>query len=134
MTDTAQIAEMKIDTGNLFREQTYTDQKVGSIRCMIPVNTDGSDDSARDTIYIGQAQMMTGMGPVPLTFEIDAANIQEACEKFGPAAQGAVEKTIEEAKEYQRQQASSIVVPGQGGGGMPPGAGGGLGGGGFKMP
>ena len=32
---------------------------------------------------------------------------------FGEAAKVAVEKTMEELKEMQRQQASSIVVPGR---------------------
>ncbi len=131
-SDTAQIASMKIDTNNLYRDESYTDQKIGSIRCLIPVTAAGEDDSSRDSIFVGQAQMMTGMGPVPLTFEIEAQSLAEACEKFGPAAQQAVERTIEEAKEYQRQQASSIVVPGQGGG--MDGLGGLGGGGGFKLP
>lgn len=136
MSDTAKIAEMKIDSSKLYRDETYTDQTIGSIRCLIPVTADGSADTSRATIYIGQAQMMTGMGPIPLTFEIEADNLQQACEKFGPAAQAAVEKTIEEAKELQRQQASSIVVPGQNGGmgGMGGMGGGSVPGGGLKLP
>ena len=137
MSETDKFASMKIDTNSLYRDETYTDHKVGTLRCMIPVTSDGATDSSRDTIYIGQTQIMTTMGPMPLSFEIDATTLTEACEKFGPAAQQAVEKTIEEAKEYQRQQASSIVVPGQGGMGGGPGIGGGgpgMGGGGFQMP
>lgn len=137
MSDTDNIASMKIDPASLYRDETYTDHKTGSIRCMVPVKSDGSEDDSRNTIYIGQAQMMTSMGPYPLTFEIEADSLEQACEKFGPAAKQAVDKTIEEAKEYQRQQASSIVVPGQGGaGGLGGGMGGpgGIGGGGIKMP
>ena len=55
----------------------------------------------------------------------------EAAEGFGDAAKGAFEKTMEELKEMQRQQASSIVVPGEGG--MDP-MGGGMGGGKLQIP
>lgn len=110
----------KMDVNNLFREDTYTDQTVGTIRVMTPVTAAGEADPARQTVYLGAAQMMTPAGPLPLNFEIEAANLAEACDKFADNASAAMEETFKELQEMRRQQASSIVVPGQGesGGGI----------------
>jgi hypothetical protein len=104
-----------MDAASLYREDIVTDRKVGTIRRMIPLKTDGSDDSARPTIYVGEAQIMTNAGPLPINFDIEAKNLAEAVEKFGDSAKEAVERTVRELQELRRQQASSIVVPGAGG-------------------
>ena len=104
-----------MDVNNLYREETFTDRKVGTIHSMIPVTTAGDVDSARETIYQGSAQMMTPAGALPLNFQIEATNLAEACEKFADSAAVAMEKTFQELQEMRREQASSIVVPGQGG-------------------
>ena len=75
-------------------------------------------------------RVMTPAGALPLSFEIPANSLIEAVTGFGGAAREAVERTMEELREMQRQQASSIVVPGSGMGGPQ----GGLGGGGIQMP
>lgn len=122
-----QAPETKMDANSLYREDIITDRKVGTIRRMIPLKTDGSDDSARPTIYVGEAQIMTNAGPLPINFDIEAKTLAEAVEKFGSSAKEAVERTVRELQELRRQQASSIVVPGAGGmGGL--GGPGGLGG------
>jgi hypothetical protein len=36
-----------MDPNGLFREESFTDQKIGFIRKMIPVKADGSDDTDR---------------------------------------------------------------------------------------
>ena len=121
-----------MDGSNLFREDVFTDQKVGTIRRMTPVTADGADDGSRPVQYIGQATIMTPMGSLPLSFELDAATMAEAVSKFGPAAQRAVEEAAREIQEMPRQAASSIVIPDAGAAalkGM-----GGKGGGGIQMP
>ena len=128
--DASQDAGM--DGSNLFREDVFTDQKVGTIRRMTPVTADGADDGLRPVQYIGQATIMTPMGSLPLSFELDAATMAEAVSKFGPAAQRAVEEAAREIQEMRRQAASSIVIPDAGAAalkGM-----GGKGGGGIQMP
>lgn len=109
-----------MDPNNLYREELYTDAKVGAIRTMIPVKVDGTDDASRETVFQGSAQMMTPAGALPLNFEISAANLAEACEKFSEGAAAAMEETLKEIQEMRKQQASSIVLPGQDGpmGGM----------------
>ena len=125
-----------MDTANLVREETYTDQRVGSIRVLTPVQADGTPDPARSTAYIGQTQVMTQAGPLPLSFELPDGSLAEAMEGFPAAAEKAIEEAVEEIKRLQREQASSIMVPGQGGGmGDLSGGGnsGGMPGGGIKL-
>ena len=109
--------EISMDASALTREEVYTDSRVGTIRKMIPVSLDGTDDSNREVQFIGSTQIMTPGGALPLTFEIESDSLEGAVAGFGDAAKLAVERTMEELKEMQRQQASSIVVPGMGGGG-----------------
>ena len=124
-------ADARMDASNLYREEIITDRKVGTLRMMTPVKSDGTNDTARTTLFIGEAQIMTQAGPLPINFEIEADNLGDAVAKFGDAAKEGVERTVRELQELRRQQQSSIVVPGAGGmGGM-----GGLGGGGkLQLP
>ena len=100
-----------MDAGDLYREDTYSDRKVGTIRVMTPVKPDGSVDPARAAVYVGQAQIMTPAGVLPLSFELDAKDLAEACSKFADGAKVAFEDTMKELQEMRRQQASSIVIP-----------------------
>ena len=103
--------EPKMDANELYREDTYSDRKVGTIRVMTPVKSDGSPDPSRQALYVGQAQIMTPAGVLPLTFELDAKNLSEACASFSDGAKVAFEETMKELQEMRRQQASSIVIP-----------------------
>lgn len=114
--------EPKMDPASLYREEIITDRKVGTIRMMTPLSGDGTTDAKRPVLYMGEAQIMTGAGPLPINFEIEAKTLTEAVDKFGPAAKEAIERTVRELQEMRRQAASSIVVPQ---GGMPPLGGGG---------
>jgi len=112
MTNETQIPDMGMNADALFREEVYTDGRVGTIRCMTPVKADGQPDASREVIYSGQTQLMTPAGALPLNFEIDADSLATAVEKFAEHAAVALEQTMEELKEMRRQQSSSIVVPG----------------------
>ena len=101
----------RMDANDLYREDTYTDRKVGTIRVMTPVKPDGTVDPSRSASYVGQAQIMTPAGVLPLSFEIPAANLAEACAGFADGAKVAFEETMQELQEMRRQQASSIVIP-----------------------
>jgi hypothetical protein len=120
-------ADPKMDPDSLYREDIVTDRKVGTIRMLTPLKSDGTTDTARPVLYMGEAQIMTGAGPLPISFEIEVSTLAEAVEKFGDAAKDAIEKTVRDLQEMRRQQASSIVVPQGPLGGLGPG---GLGGGG----
>ena len=128
--------EANMDATDLWREEIITDRKIGTLRVMTPITTEGREDPARQKTFVGEAQMMTNMGALPINFEIEATTLAEAVERYGDAAREAFERTLRELQDMRRQQASSLVLPGQGGGGF--GAGGippGLGGGGkIQMP
>ena len=122
--------DIRVDPKQLYLEEVFTDRRVGTIRRLTPVNKDGDRDQARAVLYIGETQVLTPAGALPIGFEIGAGSLEEAAEKFGPLAKEAIERTMKELQELRRQAASSIVVPQ---GGMPPM--GGLGGGGkIQMP
>jgi len=127
------ISDLQIDTNGLYREEVYTDRKIGTVRRLVPVNPDGSPDTGRDVVYMGQGQIMTPLGTIPLSFEIDAKDLQDAIAKYPQGMKQAVDEAMEEMKELRRQAASSIVLPEAGGlpGGAPPGA---LPGGKIKLP
>ena len=102
-------AQMSADA--LYRADVFTDQRVGTVRRMTPVKSDGSDDPSRAVLFIGQATIMTPMGSLPLSFELPARTLAEAVAQFGPAAQQAVEEAARELQELRRQASSSIVIP-----------------------
>jgi hypothetical protein len=104
-----------MDANTLYREETYTDRRVGSIRKLTPVAADGAPDGARAVLFVGQAQVMTPMGPIPISFEIDALTLDAAVSKFAAAAEVAVQQTARELQEMRREQASSLVIPDAGG-------------------
>ena len=123
-----------MDVASLYREEVYTDRKVGTLRVLVPVKSDGGDDTARATVYTGEAQLMTNMGPLPISFDITAKDLGEAVQKYAEAAKIGIEHTMRELQELRRQQSSSLIVPPAGaaaalgaggplGGGMPRGGG-----------
>ena len=122
--------EIKMDASNLYREEVFTDNAVGTLRRLTPVTSSGETDPGRPVQYLGATQVLTTAGPLPLSFDIEAGSLAEAAAAFGGAARQAFERTMDELKEMQRQQASSIVVPKAG---MDP-MGGGMGGGKIQMP
>jgi hypothetical protein len=95
---------------------------------MTPVDGNGARDPAREVQYIGETQVMSQLGALPINFVLEAKSLEEAAKLFGTAAKAAIERTVKELQELRRQQASSIVVPQ---GGLPPM---GPGGGKIQMP
>jgi len=120
-----QLPEIKLDPTQLYREEIFTDRKAGTLRRLVPVKSDGSDDSSRPVLYSGQTQLLTPAGVLPLAFELEASSLEDACNKFPDAVKVAIEQAIDEAREMRREAASRIVVPDVGGGAIGPGPGGG---------
>ncbi len=109
------IDQLTIDPKRLYREEVFTDQETGSIRRLTPVDQEGNPDGTRDVQYVGQTQVMTPAGPLPLSFELKGENLGEAAAQFAEAANQAIQEAVEEIKRLQREQQTSIMVPGQGG-------------------
>ncbi len=79
----------KFNQQNLHQEEVFTDLTVGSIRRLTPVKPNGEPDKTRPVLFVGQAQIYTQQGPMPVQFPIDAKNLQLAMEKF-PDGDGGV--------------------------------------------
>jgi hypothetical protein len=105
------LPEPKMDAASLFREEIFTDRKAGIIRVLVPVKTDGSPDASRKTVYMGEAQMYTTMGALPLSFELEGDNLADAVAAYAAAAKQAVEQAVREIQEMRRQASSSLVIP-----------------------
>lgn len=105
------LSDVRMDTANLYREESYTDLKTGGIRKLVPVLLDGSEDTSRDAIFTGHTQLMSPHGPLPLQGAIEAKTLAEAAQNFPLAMEEAMNRMIEEAQQYQREQASRIVTP-----------------------
>jgi hypothetical protein len=111
------MIEPDMNPQDLWLEEIFTDRRVGTIRRMTPVDGNGARDAAREVLYIGETQVMSQLGALPINFVLEAKSLEEAAKMFGSAAKVAIERTVKELQELRRQQASSIVVPQ---GGMPP--------------
>ncbi len=105
------LPEIKLETESLYREEVFTDRRAGTVRRMTPVLPDGSADASRPVIYMGQTQLMTPGGGLPLRFGIEAPDLAAAIERFPEAVRRALEEAIEEAQQMRREAASRIVVP-----------------------
>ncbi|MFI5361762.1 MAG: hypothetical protein ACHQ49_07310 [Elusimicrobiota bacterium] len=116
----------KMDSADLWREDVFTDRKIGTIRRLTPVKPDGSPDAARKTLFVGEASLDTPAGALPLNFEIPAATLDQAAAGYGDAAQKAFEEAMQALQEMRRRASSSLVLPGGGPAGL--GGAGGLGG------
>jgi len=113
VSNQATLKDIRINTGNLYREESITDLQAGTIKQMIPVTVDGTRDLSRSIIFIGVTQIMSAGGPLPIQCELPGATLAEAITAFPVEINKAVEQLIEEAKRMQREAASRIVVPGQ---------------------
>jgi hypothetical protein len=111
--------ELAIQPSALYREDVFTDRRVGLIRVLTPVTADGMMDATRRVVYTGEAQILTATGILPLAFEIDAGSLVEAVANFGRCAKAAVERAAEELQELRRQAASSLIVTDRMPGGAP---------------
>ena len=115
-----QPTDLKLDRNNLYKEQTFTDLKVGMIKQMTPVKSDGSVDKTRKSVFVAHTSLMTPGRPLPLQAVIQAKDLQQAIKKFPDAMKTAMERLAEEAQKYQEQQGnriekpdSRIIVPGR---------------------
>jgi hypothetical protein len=120
----SRLSEPLVDPDNLFLEEVFTDRRVGTIRRLTPVTAQGAPDARRKTLYVGETQVMSNVGALPIVFDIEADSIGDAASKFGPLAKDAIERTMKELQEMRRQASSSILVPQVGVPGIGPGGGG----------
>jgi hypothetical protein len=104
---------LKLNANDLYREESFTDMKVGAIRVLTPVKVDGSTDDGRQPIFIGQTQLMSPNGPLPVSCIVEAASLKDAAEKFPDAVSQEVDRIVKLAQQAQQQEESRIVMPGR---------------------
>lgn len=121
MNETQQPGDIDftIDRNNLYREESITDLKKGSIRKMVPIKPDGSEDNSRSPMFFGHTQLMSPEGPLPLQARLMANNLTEAMDVFPQAMQQALAEMVETIQKLQQEQQarqrddSRIIVPGR---------------------
>ena len=97
-TDNRSI-DFSIDRSNLYKEESFTDLKA-----------DGSEDKTRKTIFVGQTNLMTPNGPLPIQGVIRAKELQQAVKRFPEAMEEAVARMMEEAQKIKDQQEAKIIT------------------------
>ena len=109
-----------VDRSSLYKEEMYTDLKVCNLRRLTPVNSDGTPDKTRKTVFLGQTHIVSPNGPIPVQNVVKAKELQQAFKRFPEAMKEAMERMIEEARKMQQQQQqqqqqdeSRIIVPGR---------------------
>ncbi len=114
------MPDLRMNAKDLYREESFTDRRMGAIRRLNPVKPDGTPDSARKTVYMGETQMLTSAGALPLSFEIPADSLDQAAAKYADEVKRAFNETMEEIQKLRRRAASGLVLP-EAGAGLPPG-------------
>jgi len=110
-TSEPKSTELKLDPDKLYLEEVFTDRRIGTLRRLTPVTREGATDPSRAVSYVGETQILTPAGSIPIAFEIDAASLGEAAQKFADLAKEAIDRTVRELQELRRQASSSFVVP-----------------------
>ena len=112
--------DLIVDRQNLYKEESFTDMKVCTIRRLTPVKSDGTVDKTRKTIFVGSTNLITPNGPLPIQSMIQAKELQQAIKNFPEAMKSAMEKLVEEVEKQKREverqkreQDSRIIVPGR---------------------
>ena len=110
--------DFTVNKENLYREESITDLKTASIRCLTPVRIDGTVDEGREKIFIGHTQLMSPQGPVPIQTRLNAATLDEALDRFPAAMQNEMAQMLEQVKKMQeemekaeRQEKSNLILP-----------------------
>jgi hypothetical protein len=106
-------ANLKLDGNNLYKEESFTDMKVGAVRVLTPVKPDGTMDESRSPVFLGHTQLMSPNGPLPVSCMIEATSLKEAIEKFPEEMGKEVDRIITVAQQAQQKEESRIVVPGR---------------------
>lgn len=114
-----QQIDFTVDKNNLYREEAITDLKVASIRRLMPINADGTEDAGRTPVFMAQTQLMAPEGPVPIQSALKAGSIDEAIDEFPGAMQQALSEMMQRLKKMREQKMhgqnedSRIIVPGR---------------------
>ena len=111
MSEQNQIEDIKFNGENLFKEESFTDLEVGTIRKLTPIHPDGTEDNERKASFTATTNIMTPNGALPLNGEIEADSLEEAIAGFSEAVNKALQKLQDDMMKMQQEQANKIVTP-----------------------
>ena len=111
MSEQNQIEDIKFNGKNLFKEESFTDLEVGTIRKLTPIHPDGTEDNDRKASFTATTNIMTPSGALPLNGEIEADSLEEAIAGFSEAVNEALQKLQDDMMKMQQEQANKIVTP-----------------------
>ncbi|MBS3732279.1 MAG: cytoplasmic protein [Desulfobacterales bacterium] len=103
-----QNIDFTVNRDDLYREESVTDLKVASIRRMVPIKSDGSEDPSRSQVFFGSTQLMTPEGPLPIQSQLSATTLEEAMDEFPSAMRKALDQTIDRLKKMQQQGGGGV--------------------------
>jgi len=103
--------DLSVNEDNLYQEEFFTDFDMASIRRLTPVKPNGIRDKSRKLVFVGNLNLMTPQGPLPIQAAIDAKHLKEAIEKYPDAMKGALREMQEKVKKLQQEKESKIIVP-----------------------
>ena len=110
--------DFTVDKNNLYKEESITDLKTASIKCLTPVKIDGTKDESREMIFIGQTQLMSPQGLLPLQVRLNAATLEEAMDRFPAAMEQEMAQMVESVRKMQQEQEkaesrekSNLILP-----------------------
>lgn len=101
--------DFNLDRSNLYLEESYTDLKVGTVKRFIPVLPDGSVDKARKPFFLGQTNVYTAHGPLPIQNVIQAKELAQAFKRFREAMEQAMQRLMEEAQQMRDEKTSPLI-------------------------
>ena len=110
--------DTEMDPNGLFREENFTDQKLGTIRKLVPIKADGSDDPDREDHFFGAAQVMTPMGALPLNFHSMAIPLAKRPVILPARRRSPLKRPVENWKKCAVNRRHRLLFPARGGGGM----------------
>lgn len=109
--------DFTVDATNLYKEESITDLKVASIRQLVPIKQDGSEDTSRKPVFYGHTQLMSPQGPVPIQAPLEAETLEEAMAIFPKAMKVAMDQLLDKyqkmADQQEKKEESRIIVPGR---------------------
>ena len=111
MSEQNQIEDIKFNGENLFKEESFTDLEVGTIRKLTPIHPDGTEDNERKASFTATTNIMTPSGALPLNGEIEADSLEDAIAGFSEAVNKALQKLQDDMMKMQQEQANKIVTP-----------------------
>jgi len=103
--------DLSVNEDNLYQEEFFTDFDMASIRRLTPVKPNGIRDKSRNLVFVGNLNLMTPQGPLPIQAAIEAKHLKEAIEKYPDAMKDALRDMQEKVKKLQQEKESKIIVP-----------------------